>query len=146
MADIVPDEMYVLFRHNRNVRRFPDHEEVDWIKMDKEYFIGEPGPRFTYSRQGQDGTFLAIPSDDAWQKFLDQLDEIDVFSWKSVKTSKDNEGGHIGDVPRIWIFEICRPGMKKFHKSGPIDKLPPNFDRFCEALSELMGGQKFGPE
>ena len=146
MSAMVPDEMYVLFRHRGSVGRFPDSEEVDWVKMDNDYYIGEPGPRFTYKRQGEDVRIFAIPSDEAWQKFMDRLNEIEVFSWKSVTLPKEETEGRIGYVPRIWKIEIKRPGKKTFECKGPIDKLPPNFDKFCEALSELMGGQRFGED
>lgn len=145
MADFVPDEMYVLLYHDGQVGRFPDFEEIEWVKLDEDYFIGdEPGPRFQYGRQGQRGVSLPIPTDEAWQKFLARLDEIGVFSWETVKGP--DAGKRKDYEPPVWTLEIHRPGMKAFEREGPIDKLPPGFDKFCEALSELMGGQAFGRE
>lgn len=145
MADFVPDEMYVLLHHDGQVGRFPDFEEVQWTKEDDEYYTDEPGPSFFYSRQGGDDSDLPIPAEDAWRKFLDRLEEIGVFSWKSEKLP-DEWKSRRGYEPPVWNIEISRPGKKPFECEGPIDKLPPNFDKFCEALSELMGGQKFGVE
>ena len=144
MADIVPDEMYVLFHHDGQVGRFSDFEEVQWTK-DDEYYIDEPGPSFFYSRQGGDGGRLPFPTEDAWRKFLERIEEAGVFSWVNGEGDEDQDM-LVGYDPPVWTFEIHRPGVEPFERKGPIDKLPPNFDRFCEALSELMGGQKFGPE
>lgn len=142
--NIVPDEMYVLLHHDGEVEGFPDLEEVDWAKMDKEY-AAEPGPRFSYKRQGQRVKPLPAPSAEAWRAFLERLDEIGVFSWRNAPTL-ETRNRFIGYEPPVWVFELKRPGMKPFRRKGPIEKLPPNFDKFCEALSELMGGQSFGGE
>lgn len=148
MSAMVPDELYALFRHKGSKRGFPDSEEVEWFKMDDEYYTDKPGPRFTYKRQGEAAKVLSIPSDEAWKKFMEQIEDIGVFSWKNDKAAGKSTNGRVGDdyAPRIWDIEIKRPGKKVFEREGPIDKLPPNFDKFCDALSELMGGQRFGVE
>ena len=146
MPDIIPNEMYALLHHDGNIGRFPDFEEVDWVKLDDKYYTNVPGPRFSYKRQGELGKELPAPSTDAWRRFLERLDEIGVFSWKNVKVPDEDNENLVGYEPQVWMFEIRRPGMKNFKRKGPIDKLPEGFDRFCEALSELMGGQGFGAD
>lgn len=137
MADIVPDKMYALLHHDDYAEWLSGYEDVSWDK-DRAYFA--------YSMQGKRGITLPIPSDDAWQAFLERIEEIGVFSWQSIR-NPDEERLRLTLLdyePRIWKIKIKRPDKKLFEREGPIDKLPPNFDKFCEALSELMGGQKFG--
>ena len=140
---IIPDEMYIYFHHGGQELWHPDYESVYWYRAN-EYDDGDPvKEHLQYFRKHEMKNVCSMPSDEIWQTFFQKLEQIGVYSWQSKKIIKIE---NVTDLsPCTWKVEIVSQDGNKFEVSGPIDKLPPRFNEFCEAVSELIG-QPFGKD
>ena len=144
IAKIIPEEIHISIDHDSQKLWQPDYEEVNWYKSDEDE-DGEPIKKhLQYSRKYKNITNACpMPSDEMWKTFLQRLEEIDVYSWE---TKDIPVVENVTDIsPEIWEIKIVSQGGNIFEASGPIEELPPRFDEFCEAVSELIG-QPFGKD
>ncbi len=93
------------------------------------------------------------PSPEAWAKFRDRLDELGFWSWNG-----DYQPPGIILDGTSWSVEISVAGRSV--EAHGCNAYPPSdpesgssqesgeagsrFDEFCEAITELLGGHKFG--
>ena len=134
---IIPNEMYISIEHDNQKLWYPDYEHVYWHRADK-YDNGDfVEEHLRYSERYNIKSACPMPSDEMWQKFIRQLDKIDIYSWdiENVPVVEN-----ITDIsPETWEVRIIFQDGSIFEASGSIEKLPPHFDEFCEAVSELIG-------
>ena len=94
------------------------------------------------------------PSTDAWQRFWAACDAIDVWRWAASYAASHTDPAADQRDPASaganWSMQIA-VGGKRAASSGrnayPPDGSPeptPAFQRLCEAVSALAGGQSFG--
>ena len=117
---------------------------------DKEMFKNyqeEPTIEETFQRLGKD-LFKEVFEG----RFRERLDALGVFEWKSRPIAGENEDV-LDWMPPSWNIQITYPD-RAIDIKGPIDELPPHgtskpgveFRQLCEAVSELIGGRKFGQD
>ena len=83
---------------------------------------------------GADLAFITDRSE--WERFWRTMDELGVWEWEA----RYHEAG--GATKTVWSIELSR-GDRRLQAFGQ-DRFPPSFDRFCAAVSKLVGGEKVG--
>ena len=141
---IIPNEVYVSVDHDSKKLWYPDYECVYWYRAD-EYDDGDSvEEHLQYFGKNRIKSACPIPSDKTWHKFIRRLKEIDTYSL-GIENIPVVEG--ITDTsPETWEVRIIFQDRSIFEAAGPIEKIPPHFDEFCEAVSELIDrpfGEKF---
>lgn len=141
MPERIPESFDIEIVYPRCISWFHDMEEVWWEKK------GHDGkPQFGYHRQKKPKIWLPPPSSEQWDKFMGSLKALGVFSWRSVEIPVPDDIAHLAGYESTgWMIRFEYPDHN-FEITGPLDKLPEGFDRFCAAISELLGGHEFGAD
>lgn len=153
MGNYKPKRLYLCFLLDNAVGHFQDFESLKYDPVEDAEFWGEDAsPVIRYFRQAKGSVEYPAPSDDAWRRFRERLDALGVFGWESRPI--DGEDEEVLDwMPPSWDIQIVYPD-RVIDIKGPIDELPPHgtgkpgleFRQLCEAVSELIGGRKFGQD
>ena len=122
----VPSKLHIIvFNRGQN------WESIDWFKKDTEF-------RLVYMKKRKEHEVLTNPSNEIWERFFNELNNIGVFSWKSTGISSI-PSNLIGLEECLWEIQINYQNGNIFKISGSIYKLPLGFNKFCEAVSRLIG-------
>lgn len=153
MENYKPERVYLCFLLNNSFGHLQDFESLEYDPVGQAEFGGDnASPVIRYFRQAKGSAEYPAPSDDAWLRFRERIDALGVFEWGSRPI--DGEDEEVLDwMPPSWDIQIVYPD-RAIDIKGPIDELPPNgtgkpeleFRQFCEAVSELIGGRKFGQD
>lgn len=91
-------------------------------------------------------TLTLHPSHDDWQVFLQTLDDLDVWNWRSDYQNPGILDGTGWGVEIRWGSKtIVSAGSNSYpeSKSLPPGNVSSDFDRFLAAVSKLIGGKPF---
>jgi hypothetical protein len=78
------------------------------------------------------------PSDEQWQAFFDELDQMNAWKWKRYYINPKEHDG------TAWSVVVSYPlqGSRDVLSSGS-NAYPPNFQQFLAAVRKLIGGREF---
>lgn len=153
MENYKPERVYLCFLLNNAVGTLQDFESLEYDPVKHAKFWGNAvSPVIRYFRQAKGTTEYPAPSEDAWRRFRERIEALGVFEWEARPVVEKDEDV-LDWMPPSWSIQITYPD-RAIGIKGPIDELPPHgtskpgveFRQFCEAVSELIDGHKFGQD